>query len=185
MEALEKVIINHSSLERANIFEKLYEQVFPAVARFVSKMGGSLDDAKDIFQDALVIFYEKNADPDFTISISQEAYIMGISKHLWLRKLNKDNRHVQLDDYEKEISIPADYFPDHNSTLLLKFLERAGKKCMDLLRAFYYEKLSMKELAQTMGYSTERSATVQKYKCLEKVRDTIKQKSIGYEDFVE
>ena len=185
MEVLEKVIINHSSIGRAKIFEQLYELVFPVVARFVSKMGGSLDDAKDIFQDALVIYYEKKADPDFTISISQEAYIMGISKHLWLRKFNKNNRYVSLDDDDKEISIPADYFPDPNSALLLKFLERAGKKCMDLLRAFYYEKLSMKQLAQTMGYSTERSATVQKYKCLEKVRDTIKQKSIGYEDFIE
>jgi len=185
MEVLEATIINQDKKESEKVFEELYELAFPLVAKFVSKMGGGLEDAKDVFQDALVIFYEKIANSQFVISISQEAYILGISKHLWLRKFNKDYKSVSLDDEEKEISIPPDYFPDSNSLQLMQFLEQAGKKCMDLLRAFYYEKHSMKSIAQLLGYSTERSATVQKYKCLEKIRDIIKQKSIGYEDFAE
>jgi len=45
---------------------------------------------------------------------------------------------------------------------------------MDLLQAFYYFKTPMREIAEEFGYRSERSATVQKYKCLEKVRDTVK-----------
>jgi hypothetical protein len=30
-----------------------------------------------------------------------------------------------------------------------------------------------------------RSATVQKYKCMEKIRETIKDRSLVYEDFIE
>jgi hypothetical protein len=37
----------------------VYEESFPSVAAFVAKMGGSLEDAKDIFHDAMVIFFEK------------------------------------------------------------------------------------------------------------------------------
>jgi len=54
-----------------------------------------------------------------------------------------------------------------------------------LLRAFYYDKLSMSKIANRFGFSSERSATVQKYKCLEKVRDLVKEKSLSYEDFLE
>jgi hypothetical protein len=43
----------------------------------------------------------------------------------------------------------------------------------------------MKQIAGLFGYSGERSVTVQKYKCLEKVRDTIKQNALHYEDFID
>jgi hypothetical protein len=36
-----------------------------------------------------------------------------------------------------------------------------------------------------MGFANEHSASAQKYKCLEKVREIVKQKSLTYEDFVE
>ena len=36
----------------------LYKRVFPTVARYVSQRGGSLEQAQDIFQDALIIYYE-------------------------------------------------------------------------------------------------------------------------------
>jgi RNA polymerase sigma factor (sigma-70 family) len=165
--------------------EELYESAFPPVARFVSKMSGSFQDAKDIFHDALVIFYERRMHQDFTLNTTAEAYIVGIAKHLWIRKFKQDHKKVSLDALESGISIPQDYYSTPNDAVLLQFLERTGQKCMDLLRAFYYENRPMKDLMQALGYRNEHSAAVQKYKCLEKVRDTIKEKSITYEDFIE
>jgi DNA-directed RNA polymerase specialized sigma24 family protein len=62
---------------------KLYQQAFPLVAQYVSKTGGSFHDAKDVFQDALVIYYEKQAAGAVAIQYSEKAYILGIAKHLW------------------------------------------------------------------------------------------------------
>jgi hypothetical protein len=56
---------------------------------------------------------------------------------------------------------------------------------MQLLSAFYYEKLDMETLAEQFGFSGPRSATVQKFKCLEKVKETVKEKSLRYEDIIE
>jgi hypothetical protein len=56
---------------------------------------------------------------------------------------------------------------------------------MEILKAFYYDNLSANTIAGLFGYSGIRSATVQKYKCMEKVRETIKENSLAYEDFVE
>jgi hypothetical protein len=68
---------------------------------------------------------------------------------------------------------------------VMHYLQTTGKKCMELLSAFYYDKLPMKQIAEVFGYAGERSVTVQKYKCLEKVRATVKQKALVYEDFVD
>jgi len=64
-------------------------------------------------------------------------------------------------------------------------LQLTGRKCLELLRAVYYDKLDLPAVAAVFGYQTVRSATVQKYKCLEKVRDKVKEKSISYEDLLE
>lgn len=184
MEAIEIPVATSSRQWREGLFSQLYEQAFPATARFVSKMGGSFQEAKDVFQDALLLYYEKLQDPGFELQTTADAYILGISKHLWIRRFKQQRLKVSLSEAEKRISIPEDYPPNVDDQMLLQLLLRSGKKCMDLLRAFYYEKLPMKQIANAFGYGTDRSATVQKYKCLEKVRDTIKEKSIGYEDFL-
>ncbi len=56
---------------------------------------------------------------------------------------------------------------------------------MELLKAFYYDDVPLKDLADSFGYSGVRSVTVQKHKCLEKVRESVKQKSLVYDDFME
>lgn len=151
----------------------VYEETFPAVASFVAKMGGSVEDAKDIFHDAFIIAYEKeNCDP---------AYIVGIAKHLWVRKFKKDSHLVELDgDIKLDEETPSPIV-----RRLLKLLEIAGKSCLDLLQSFYYEKQSAETIASKLNYSSAHSATVQKHKCLQKVRSFVKTKSLDYESFVE
>ncbi len=164
---------------------RLYEQAFPAVAKFVSRMGGSLEQAKDIFHDALIIYLEGATQNNRTIHTTKEAYILGISKHLWIRKYQRDRRNVPMSDSENGIAVPDDFYPTIQAKRLLRVLELSGKKCMDLLRAFYYQRLPLKKLVSALGYANEHSASVQKYKCLEKIRNTVKEKSLTYEDFTE
>ncbi len=177
-------IIKQQQLSREQYFEHLYGSAFPKVAAFVSKMNGSFDDAKDIFQDALVIFFEKIEEGKVVINTSEEAYVLGIAKHLWVRKYKQDQRLVSFDRVESGIEIPADEVPDVNTLRLLRVLETAGKKCMQLLRAVYYEKISIKNVTNRLRYRNEHTVSVQKYKCLEKVRDTVKSKSMTYEQFL-
>lgn len=185
MVVLEEVYTALSPTQREKAFEEWYELAFPLVARFVSKMDGSFQDAKDVFQDALVLFYEKTLEPQFYVQSREEAYILGIAKHLWLRKFQKDKHRVSLDAFEASLSLSAPVSEDVDTLRLMRILERSGKKCMELLRTFYYETLSIKEISLQFGYQNARSATVQKYKCLEKVRNTVKEKSMRYEDFME
>ena len=54
---------------------------------------------------------------------------------------------------------------------------------MDLLKAFYYDALKLHQIRKAFNYSSEHSVSVQKFKCLEKVRDVVKHKTLSYDDF--
>jgi RNA polymerase sigma factor (sigma-70 family) len=169
------------TVNREQLLIELYKSAFPPLAKYVARMGGSVDDAKDVFQDALVIYYEK-AIAGNLIATDGKAYLLGIAKHLWFKKLKEQSNTLPLDD-SMEQADEAEKQISNNK--VLQFLETAGKRCMELLSAFYYHKLPMKDAASQFGYAGERSVTVQKYKCLEKVRDTVKQQSLSYADFIE
>jgi DNA-directed RNA polymerase specialized sigma24 family protein len=159
---------------RESLFIDLYKKAFPLVANYVSKKGGSFEEAKDIFQDALVIWYEKK---QVNLQYSEASYIFGIARHLWSATMKEKIRQQSLPDPLTDLPV--------STNKLLALLQTAGQKCMDLLRAFYYDKLPLDKVAGQFGFSGVRSATVQKYKCLEKVRETIKEKSLSYEDFLD
>ena len=166
--------------KREELFIALYKKAFPAVAKHISRMGGSFDEAKDVFHDALVAYYEKMIEAKL-IAGNDTAYLVGISKNLWLKRYRAESRQVSLDNFD--IDMEEEEHPSENR--LMHFLETAGKKCMELLRAFYYDELPLNDIATQFGFSGVRSATVQKYKCLEKVRETIKEKALTYDDFME
>lgn len=170
--------------DRERLFINLYQQAFPAFARFVRQMGGELDDAKDIFQDALLIWFEKSAASVLTITKSENAYLLGVAKHLWIKRYKQVLNEVDLFDSMEFDEIVENPF-NLSEHKVLRFLEGAGQKCMNLLKSFYYDKLSPAKLAEQYGFSGERSATAQKYKCLEKVRNEVKQKSLSYADFID
>ncbi|UOE51057.1 sigma-70 family RNA polymerase sigma factor [Mucilaginibacter sp. SMC90] len=178
-----EIVFDGPAAQREKLIASLYKSAFPAVAKYVSKMGGSFDDAKDVFQDALVIYYEKAVNGGLFLNTGEKAYLLGIAKHLWFKKFRDGSNNLPFDSCEFDIADEADEQPSANK--LMHYLETAGKKCMELLSAFYYHKLTMKEAASLFGYAGERSATVQKYKCIEKVRETVKEQSLAYEDFIE
>lgn len=166
--------------QREELFTKLYLQVFPRAARYLQKRGANLEETRDIFQEALLAYYEKTVIDQVKITTSDQAYLMGIVKNIWLKQTKQPHQYelgVELPLADADELIPA-------TDILLTFIKQTSQRCLDLLQAFYYEKLNMQSLASQFGFKSERSATVQKYKCLEKVREQVKQKSLSYEDFL-
>ena len=164
--------------EREELFTSLYLEAYPAVARYIARQGGSMEEAKDIFQDAVVIYYERLTGKGLELKQTKEAYVFGIARHLWSKHTN--NKRKELPAQDSTTAAAPGTTPAMN---ILRMIENTGRKCLDLLHAFYYEQKNMKEVAETFGFSGERSATVQKYKCLEKIRDVVKEKALVYEDF--
>lgn len=154
----------------------LYRESFPDFARMVRRMGGSLEEAKDSFHDALLIYLEKGRVGNLQLHSTARAYLIGTAKICWLHTKKKQTMLSLADGFEA--ATPEDEGIEEREQQLLASLEKSGKKCLELLKAFYYDNCSMDHIAGRFGFKGRRSATVQKYKCLEKVRNEIKSTEI-------
>jgi len=150
----------------------LYRDSFPDFARMIRRMGGSLEQAKDSFHDALLIYLEKEKAGNLHFHTSPKAYLLGIARICWLRSQKKRSSLPLPEDFDPE-DLPGPDTREREQTLL-ESLQKSGRKCLELLKAFYYDHNSMQDIAARFGFKGRRSATVQKYKCLEKVREEIK-----------
>ncbi len=164
-------------MERKELIKRWYISYFPKVASFIAKRGGTLEDAKDIFQESLVILYEKKSTE---FNLNEEAYQFGICKNLWFKHSNNTSKFQnETMDFIEEPE------PSVDENRLLKLLNSAGKKCMRLLQRFYYDNQKTEIIKEEFGFSSNHSTAVQKYKCLEKIRETVKQNSLKHESFFE
>lgn len=161
--------------DRAQALTRLYRQGFPAVRRHIGRRGGSEQDAQDVFQDALVILYEQAAGGTLVLTASASTYLLSISRNLWHQELRRRAR-------QPHEALPAEWEPadDEGDTLaepafaVRDYVEQLGEKCKSLLLSFYYFQQPLAQLAETYGYRSVRSATVQKFKCLERLRHAVR-----------
>jgi len=164
-------LVKHGMHSKA--LDKLYK-IYPAVLKYVKESGGTIADTEDIFQDAMVIFIEKASSEDFVLSSTISTYVFGICKNL-SREKRREHQKERIKTTEakrEEDSRSIDDFLDEERKYqaLDKILIETGKKCLELLKLFYYDRFSMKAIASRLGFKSETSAKTQKYKCLEKAR---------------
>ena len=162
--------------------EQVYRQNYHIINGWLIKNGGSSADAADLFQEAMVVLYEKAQSEDFRLSCSIGTYLFAISKHLWYKKLQKQSREPVLNkdlgaegdesgtgiSYEDDINVHHEREAHYN--MLNNALDQIGEPCRSLLKAFYHHDKSMQEIAADFGYTNPENAKTQKYKCLARLR---------------
>ncbi len=161
--------------------ERIYQQQYHIINGWLIKNGGSSADAADLFQEAIVVLYGKAQDEDFRLTCSIGTYLFAVSKHLWYKKLQQQNRgpailqsNIGSDEDEIEIAYEDD-INVHNEReahyeQLDSALDQIGEPCRSLLKAYYHQDKSMQEIAADFGYTNPDNAKTQKYKCLARLR---------------
>lgn len=151
--------------------ETIYRENFGLVQTFVIQNNGSFDDARDIFQEAMVVLYEKSKDPEFTLTCQIKTYLYSICRRLWLKKLQQQSRFgtpvegiEDIVPVEEEIEEKAKQDVDFD--MMETAMRHLGEPCKSLLEAFYIQKKPMVEIADEFGYTNADNAKNQKYKCL-------------------
>jgi DNA-directed RNA polymerase specialized sigma subunit len=78
---------------------------------------------------------------------------------------------VKSDYNEIKLSVAGkNGFEEEQPEILLKeIIKKTGEQCKELLRLYYYENKSMKEITVLMNFSNENSTKTQKYKCMKKL----------------
>lgn len=169
--AQEKSLISNAKMypNSSTFFKEMYTY-YTSVAFLIKKGGGDKDQAKDIFQEALIILWEKFQNPGFTLQANPKTYLYGISKNLWNQTCKTSKRYTPL-SIEHEEQLAEVQEEEKIDQTLLHILNQVSSACQQIFQAFYFQKLSMADIAKQLGYSSEQSAKTQKYKCIEKARE--------------
>ena len=159
--------------DRERALTRLYRQAFPAVRRLVQRQGGDEADAQDVFQDALVILYEQATGGTLTLTAAPGTYLVSTARNLWRHELRRRARlpHEPLPDDPAAQPTPPEPAAEPDFAVL-DYVERLGAKCRNMLLSFYYFQQPLTQIAAAHGYRSVRSATVQKFKCLERLRES-------------
>lgn len=162
--------------DRARALTQLYRQAFPAVQRHARRHGGSAQDAQDVFQDALVILYEQAVNGALVLTASASTYLVSTARHLWHHEQRRRARLPQdaaADGLPDALLVEPE--PDEPAPVaVLDYVAQLGEKCRAVLLAFYYFQQPLTQIAAAHGYGSVRLATVQKFKCLERLRRAVR-----------
>jgi RNA polymerase sigma factor (sigma-70 family) len=155
---------------------QVYRKHYPTVMRWLQSAGGDEADAADIFQEAMVVLFEKARSPEFRLSCRIGTYLFAICKHLWYKKLEQQRRMPQqeiapdADDAAYDDDLKAHHEREEHYAQLDTALDALGEPCRSLLRAFYHQDKSMQEIAAAFGYTNPDNVKTQKYKCLMRLK---------------
>ncbi len=162
---------------RNQMLKVLYTQHFSFIANFISKNNGTSADAADIFQDALIVFYEKAKTGNFTLNCTIRTFIYSICKNLWLNRLRNHKKQTTINDEISTIAIEPESLDVINTKerqkVIMQLIEKLGSDCQKVLTLYYFDRLRMKEIAEQMNFASEQVAKNKKAKCMQKLRAMI------------
>lgn len=171
-------LVNGISANDGRVLDFIYAHQFKAVLHFVLRNSGRESDAHDVFQEALVATWLNIREGKFQLkeNASVAGYLFQVSKNKWIDRLrslqykstvplvyeNIDN-HVVFQDQStaQEMEARAKYLQELFASL--------GHRCQQILYKFYYQKKSLEEIGEEMGYSASSLRTM-KYRCMMQLR---------------
>jgi len=183
-------MIDYSNLDLLNgirrndtiVLQYIYKNFYSKINFFIKKNSGDDDDANDVFQEAIIIIFRKLKANELVLDeCTFETYLYSVCRFLWLKQLDKrkiekekikDNHEYHEDLYDDGLERVADL--NERYRLYQKHFINLGKDCQKILQ-LYFDKVPLKNIAQIMGFKSEKYAKKRKFKCKEYLIKSIKQ----------
>ncbi|MBK5212725.1 MAG: sigma-70 family RNA polymerase sigma factor [Flavobacteriaceae bacterium] len=155
--------------------KELYKTNFAKVKRYVLKNSGDAQQAKDVYQEAFLAMWRNIKDDKFSAESETaiNGYLFQIAKHKWLDQVRSIryknttfiNRELEYDESDTD----ENEAQNRKIKLIMDSLNQLGERCQLLLKLFYFERKSFKEIAEIMEMD-EASARNAKYRCQDQLK---------------
>ncbi len=167
----DEAIIHGIRQEEEDALAYLYQAHYPMILHFIQNNSGTDEEAKDIYQEGIVVFYEKIKAGTLELNCQIKTYLYSVCRHLWLKRLAEKNKYngsvADSDVYlNLENDAPAQEENEQKFSIMGQALNQLGEPCKTLLEDYYLQDLSMQHITEKFGYTNADNAKNQKYKCL-------------------
>jgi RNA polymerase sigma factor (sigma-70 family) len=143
----------------------LSDRYMPMIRLMVFQKGGTTEDARDIFQDGLIIMLEKLDNKEFALTCKFKTFLYCVCENLWKSVLDKRQAAANYltrrpePEGEKDFSDSIDlHLYEEIFRETFETLDPISKKILTL----YWQEISPQEIADKLGYTY---GYVRKKKC--------------------
>ena len=158
-----------------DLFIKFEKVVF----KHIQMHGGSLDDAKDMLQESIIVLWQNVSAGRFKLQSKLSTYLVAVAKNKWMVEMRKKKRFVQDDPpdnmHPTEPGILDKIVNDETIERVRIALEQITPICKQLLLLFYFEERSMEEIAKILSFANMNVAKAKKYQCKKALQDVVMQ----------
>ncbi|MDX2195042.1 MAG: sigma-70 family RNA polymerase sigma factor [Cytophagales bacterium] len=159
----------------------LYKKNYKMMVNLILKNNGSEDEAKDIYQDALIIFWQKVKSEELVLTSKISTFLYSICQNLWRKELDRKNRYSKE---EADVAYSENYDSNEKIKIIHDCLNTLGDACKKILSYYYFDEMTMNDIAEIMGFANADTAKTKKYKCKQELDKLIKTK-FSESDFLE
>lgn len=162
--------------EQRKELKQLYKH-YPEVKKLLISLGCDKETTEDLFQEALIIYVHKKKEPQFKLEVAPIHFVKQTAKLLWYNEARK--RQKQANTFIPTEELEEEWFQKEMlHQQLEKAISKLGDQCKELLQLFYGFGNSMAEIAEKLHFRNEQVAKSQKYRCLQKAKDLVKEQEV-------
>jgi RNA polymerase sigma factor (sigma-70 family) len=171
----EKELLERLAKNDKQAAETIYKDNYSLIQALIINNNGSSDDARDIFQEAMIVLYERAKSGSFELHCQLKTYMYSVARRLWLKRLQQLQKFSgQVDGIAEIVQVEEEIESHEQRNAQFQSMEKAmmslGEPCKSLLEAYYLQKRNMTEIAGSFGYTNADNAKNQKYKCLMRLK---------------
>lgn len=160
-----------------SILKYLYASCYPKVKKYILSKGGNNVEAKDVFQDSIIVFYQKVKAKKFQAKAKISTYLITLARNMWVNRKKRLKKISSLDDLEKSVSndeLAIDQIIEtERNEFAIELLQGLSEDCRKILNLSIFKKLSMKRISVIMDFQNEQVARNKKSKCLKYLKNSI------------
>ncbi len=177
-EQQDQVLLQGLRQGERQVLNQIYKEYAPKVSSWVLKNGGQLEEAKDLFQEALIAMYDKSSKGDFQLPCAFGAYFMGVVRYKWLDRKSKKNRDQEVrnenlrrytdenDPNIEDLLIETEQAHRQTQKLEASF-QQLSELCQQLLTLIKGGR-STEDILQQLSFSSANALYRRKNACLER-----------------
>lgn len=151
------------------VLEYIYRVHFPIIESYVLHNSGDREQAKDLFQEGMIVVYRNVRDGRLELNCKFGTYLFAVCKNIWVQERKKYRLRAELmRQHSLEVRDPGPeedpLLKKHTKDLFDRHFNELSKDCQRILY-MYFNGYAVEEIRDAMKYKDTHHAADRKYRC--------------------
>ncbi|MEL6556762.1 MAG: sigma-70 family RNA polymerase sigma factor [Bacteroidota bacterium] len=169
----DSVVLERLSKGDEKALDYLYKKHYRMMTKIVLSNSGTEQEAMDIYQDALLVLWQKAVRGNLVLTSKISTFLYSICMNLWRKELDRKSK---LSNEVKDEEIYQNHDSEEKVRIVRECIEELGDTCRKILTYHYFDGMSMPDIVKKMKFANTDTAKTKKYKCKKRLDNLIRSK---------